>query len=271
MSDPLTELADALAATRGLVLFVSGAGVSLASGIPTFRGTDPGAIWKKDVTELGTLRYFREDPAGSWRWYLARFDAAAGAEPNPGHHALVAIERWQSARGGDFLLVTQNIDTLHRRAGSQALVEVHGRADRVRCSRDGCRLGAPAGSIARTDVDLTAFRADPVAANVPKCPACGAPLRQHVLWFDEYYQSHRDYGWERVLKAADSAERVVFVGTSLSVGVTDLVLGAARDRGVPVFSIDPAARPAPGVASITAPAELALVDLARKLAAVPKV
>src|SRR4051794_24017544 len=107
-ADAHPSLADALERTRGLTLVVTGAGVSLASGIPTFRGTDVGAIWKKDVTELGTRAYFEEDPAGSWSWYLARFDAAVGAVPNPAHQALVALERWQRGRGGRFLLVTQN-------------------------------------------------------------------------------------------------------------------------------------------------------------------
>jgi NAD-dependent deacetylase len=269
MSDSLASLAKALEETRGLALFVTGAGVSLASGIPTFRGSDPGAVWKRDVTELGTLRYFLEDPAGSWQWYLARFDAATGAVPNPAHHALVALERWQLARG-KFFLITQNIDVLHRRAGSQELIEVHGRADRVRCSRDGCALGSPAGSIARAELDFGPFRKEPVTENVPRCSACGAPVRPHVLWFDEYYQSHRDYQWARVLAAAEQAELVVFAGTSLSVGVTDLVLSAARERGAPVFSIDPAARPSAEVGAIAAPAEVALVELARKTSALPR-
>src|SRR5205085_178122 len=117
-------------------------------GIPTFRGEDPGAIWKRDVTELGTRRYFEEDPVGSWRWYRSRFASLGGARPNPAHLALAALERWQ-AEQGQFLLVTQNIDGLHRAAGSTRLVEVHGRADRVRCSSDGCEHAAPEGSLPR--------------------------------------------------------------------------------------------------------------------------
>src|SRR5438045_1769607 len=87
-------LVDALCsrAARGL-LVVTGAGVSVASGIPTFRGSDPGAVWKRDVIELGTRRYFEEDPAGSWRWYMERFDHALDAQPNAAHAALVALER----------------------------------------------------------------------------------------------------------------------------------------------------------------------------------
>ena len=264
---PIEQLTQALQDTRGLVLFVTGAGISLASGIPTFRGKDPGAIWAKDVTELGTNRYFKEEPAGSWSWYLSRFDKVLTVEPNAGHLALVAIEKWQLARHGKFLLVTQNVDPLHERAGSQQLVKVHGSADRVRCSNDGCRLAAPTGSIARSDVDLTKFRAEPIDANVPKCPECGALLRQHVLWFDEYYHQHKDYQWPRVLDAAAKAALVVFVGTSLSVGVTQLVLDAALERSIPAFSIDPAARSIPGVVGIAAAAEVALVELSAAVGA----
>ena len=152
MKAVLDELVDDVAAQAGLLLVVTGAGVSLASGIPTFRGSDPDAVWATDVTELGTNRYFQDDPAGSWAWYLARFGRLADVAPNAAHHALAALERWQRGRGGEFLLVTQNVDRLHAAAGSEALVEVHGRVDRVRCSRQTCALGAPRGSIARADV-----------------------------------------------------------------------------------------------------------------------
>ena len=251
-----------------LLLVVTGAGVSYASGIPTFRGSDPDAIWSKDVTELGTNEYFQEDPAGSWRWYLARFERALDAQPNDGHRALAALERWQVGRGGDFLLVTQNVDLLHERAGSQALVKVHGSVDRVRCSRLTCTLGAPRGSIARAEVDVSRFLADPVDANVPRCPACRARLRQHVLWFDELYTGHVDYQFERVRAAARRAALVLFVGTSFSVGITDLVLNAATDRDVPVYSIDPGGlQPDRRVRVVREPAELALPALVATLEA----
>src|SRR5581483_5539734 len=145
---------------RGLVV-VTGAGISLASGIPTFRGSDPGAVWARDVTELGTRAYFEEDPVGSWRWYLQRFDRVLEAEPNAAHRALVDLERWQVARAGDFLLVSQNVDTLHERAGSTRLVKVHGSADLVRCARTGCVHGAPRGTLPRDRFELAPFRAEP--------------------------------------------------------------------------------------------------------------
>src|SRR3954462_3258093 len=109
----VTEVAEALAGAMTSILVVTGAGVSHASGIATFRGTDPGAVWATSVKEKGTWAYFERDPVGSWTWYLARFDGLAGKLPNPGHQALVALESFQQARGGAHLLVTQNIDCLH--------------------------------------------------------------------------------------------------------------------------------------------------------------
>jgi NAD-dependent deacetylase len=259
-----------VAAERELVLVVTGAGISLASGIPTFRGLDPHAVWARDVTELGTKAYFKRDPVGSWQFYLARFDAARNAKPNPGHDALVALERWQLERGGRYLLVTQNVDTLHRVAGSRELVEVHGAADRVRCSQHGCSFGAPRGSIPRAHIqaELDAFRAAPSDATVPRCAACGARLRQHVLWFDEMYTGHTDYQFERVQAAARDAAVVVFIGTSFAVGVTELVLDGAERRRRPTFSIDPGGlQPRPSVHVIAAAAEQALPRLVERLTA----
>ena len=253
----------------GCLVVVTGAGVSHASGIPTFRGTDPGAVWKRDVTELGTNRYFEEDPAGSWSWYTSRFDIVLDKQPNPAHHALAAIERWQVARGGDFLLVTQNVDPLHERARSERLVKVHGSADRVRCSRRRCVHGAPHGSLARADIDMDAFEAEPVAANVPRCPSCGALLRQHVLWFDEFYDEHRDYQWDRVLEAAQTMDACLFVGTSFSVGVTDLFLRAGLMTGRRLLAIDPGAdaSPHPSVTLFREPSEALLPPVCTRIGA----
>ena len=263
MTDPDARATLAAAIEKvgtGYLVVVTGAGVSLASGIPTFRGTDPGAVWKRDVTELGTNRYFEEDPAGSWSWYTNRFDIVLDKRPNPAHLALAAIERWQVARGGQFLLVTQNVDPLHERAGSERLVKVHGSADRVRCSRHGCVYGAPRGSLPRAGIDMGAFKAKPVAANVPRCPSCGSLLRQHVLWFDEFYDEHRDYQWERVLDSAQRMDTCLFVGTSFSVGVTDLFLRAGLMTGRPMLAIDPgaAASPHPSVSLFREPSEILL-------------
>jgi NAD-dependent deacetylase len=255
-------------ASSGLLLVVTGAGVSLASGIPTFRGADPGAVWSVDVTELGTVDYFRRDPIGSWQWYLRRFGSLHAARPNPAHFALATLERWQLARGGEFLLVTQNVDGLHEQAGSRELVHVHGRADRVRCSQLGCRHAQPKGWLPRDRGREAAFLREPTAATLPRCPACDAPLRQHVLWFDESYTGHRDYEIDRVLRAAKRAAVVLFVGTSFAVGVTELILERALSRGAKLFALDPVARdPHPAVVPVVATAEDGLPALCRALGA----
>ena len=261
------DLSRDLSALDGFLLVVTGAGISLASGIPTFRGTDPGAVWKHDVLEMATDHYFRRHPVESWRWYCSRFDRVSEARPNPAHASLADLERWHGARGGEFLLVTQNTDTLHRKAGSARLVEVHGRSDRVRCSSHGCRLGAPRGSLPRPADALQRFLASPSDDLLPRCPECEGILRPHVLWFDEYYQDHDDYQWERVQTAAETAQLVLFVGTSFSVGVTELVLQASAYREVPIYAIDPGAHDAPYsfVRLIREPAEVLLPALVREL------
>jgi NAD-dependent deacetylase len=262
---PAQTLAAALRQVgTGLVVVVTGAGVSAASGLPLFRGTDPDAVWNRDVTEIGTFGFFARDPVTWWQWFRQSFHGLLDARPNPAHHALAALERWQLARGGDFLLVTQNVDTLHEQAGSQRLVKVHGSADRLRCSRNGCALGAPTGSLPAADVDFAPFANDPRRETLPRCPQCGALLRAHALLFDEYYDEHADYGYSRVRQALERMALAVFAGTSFSVGVTDLVLREALGWKLPVVSIDPAGRPpAPGVTVVQAGAEDVLPAVCR--------
>ena len=237
---------------------VTGAGASHASGIPTFRGRDPEAVWKQDDIALATRHTFETDPVAQWTWYLRRFERLEEARPNPAHLALVELERWQVERGGRFLLVTQNIDTLHEQAGSRRLIKVHGTSDRLRCSRHGCVHAAPAGSIERSAVELSRFRAAPERRHIPRCPACGALLRAHVLFFDEMYDEHADYRFGEVLEAAEEAALMLFVGTSFAVGVTELLVRAAARRGVPRLAVDAGGARQPrrsGVETLVAPAE----------------
>ncbi len=229
-----------LAARKGNLLVVTGAGVSAGSGIPVFRQEgNPDAIWTKETTELATRRYFRKDPVGQWRWYLARFANMAEKAPNAGHRALVELERrWP----GRFLLVTQNIDTLHEQAGSTRMMKVHGSSALARCSRAGCVNGAPTGTLRRADLRdaFARFEARPCVETLPVCPACGAILRAHVLWFDESYGEHEGYGFSAVRAFLPRADGAIFVGTSFSVGITALVEGALAAGSRPMFSIDPA-------------------------------
>jgi NAD-dependent deacetylase len=231
-----SQLVEALQ-SGGPTLVLTGAGVSLASGIPTFRGTDAGAVWASNVMARATLQHFPREPADSWSWYRQRHAQVLAARPNAAHRALVDLERWHAARGAGFQLVTQNIDLLHEAAGANALVKVHGSIDRARCAGEACPESAT--TVPAASLDFAAFDAQPEAAAVPRCAACGEMMRPHVLWFDEHYGSHPDYGWPQVLEACDTMRVVIAIGTSFSVGVTDLVATEAGRRGIPLFVIDP--------------------------------
>jgi len=265
MADEVATLAGAIEKSQRL-LVITGAGVSAASGLSTFRGTDPGAIWSNDVVEIGTFRWFRAHPVEWWIWFLDRFDGILDARPNPAHDSIAALERWQRGRDREFLLVTQNVDTLHERAGSRELVKVHGSADRVRCARFGCANGSPRGSLPVDAFDFTRLRRDPCEANLPRCPDCEAPIRAHALLFDEFYDEHRDYGFSRVQEALFRCDLAVFVGTSFSVGVTDLATRTLAGRGVSMISIDPVAiPPLRSISSIPMRAEAILPEALLKL------
>lgn len=249
-----------------LLLVVTGAGISAASGIPTFRGPEPEAIWRHTPQELATRACFERDPVTHWRWYFDRFRMLDDVKPNAGHRGLVDLERWQAGRG-EFLLVTQNIDSLHERAGSRSLIKVHGTADRLRCSAAGCVHAAPRGSLPRAEIDLEPFVGRPGAETLPRCPACGAVLRPHVLFFDEYYDEHDDYRFATVRAAAASAGALLFVGTSLAVGVTELLLWEALRRRVGMALVDPAgtSRPELPMCVVAEPAEEVLPRLVARL------
>jgi NAD-dependent deacetylase len=232
----IDQLVDALRSSRS-TLVLTGAGVSLASGIPTFRGTDAGAVWASNVMARATLDHFQRDPVDSWSWYRQRHAQVLAAQPNPAHRALADLDRWHVARGAGFQLITQNIDLLHEAAGAATLIKVHGSIDRARCVDASC--AASENTLPTASLDFAGFDRQPARAAVPRCHACGGLMRPHVLWFDEHYGSHPDYRWTDVLEACEAMRLVIAVGTSFSVGVTELVAGEAARRGVPLFVIDP--------------------------------
>ncbi len=224
------------------LLVVTGAGISVASGIPPFRRSS-NAIWEKDVTEMATRSFFLADPVKSWLWYLQRFETVLKAQPNQAHIALVTLEQLYKAKNKNFMLVTQNIDALHRKAGSQNLIEIHGTVLKVRCSRDGCTLGSPKGYLLLEHVNLQRFKEQPSIDTIPRCPECESFIRPHVLWFDEYYQEHQDYGFDTAIQFAQKAEVYLFIGTSFSVGITDIFLKYAYLNSSDIYVIDPNGMP----------------------------
>jgi NAD-dependent deacetylase len=205
---------------RGRIVVLTGAGISAESGIPTFRGKD--GYWVVGSRnylpqEMATHDMFERAPEEVWRWYLHRFGVCKDAQPNAGHGALVALER---AIGDRFTLVTQNIDGLHRRAGSKRVFCIHGDAAWVRCDAE-CGLGivdlppiVPRGDGPITPAERTALT----------CPRCGEWLRPHVLWFDEYYDEEH-YRMDSALRAATAADLLLVVGTS---GATNLPMQIGR-------------------------------------------
>jgi NAD-dependent SIR2 family protein deacetylase len=220
------------------ILIVTGAGISVASGISPFR-KHKDAVWERDIVTKGTFSYFCEDPVASWQWYRNRFANLVDKKPNPAHFALVQMEKWASDNQKEFLLVTQNIDTLHRKAGSKKLIEIHGRSDCVRCCNPRCIRGEPYGRLEPEEVSFSEFDASPSLSTLPTCPVCNSIVRAHVLWFDETYDGHADYQYERVLTSAFDCHLIVFIGTSFSVGITDSIWRIAKHQNIPMYAIDP--------------------------------
>ena len=157
------------AAGRGRVLVLTGAGVSAESGIPTFRGA--GGLWRGfDASRLATPEAFFRDPATVWEWYAGRRRDVAASRPNPAHEAVARLARARDDVRDDFLLVTQNVDDLHERAGTppERIVHVHGSLFANRCTE--CEH---------------ADRRDLGPPWPPPCPECGCALRPGVTWFGE--------------------------------------------------------------------------------------
>lgn len=212
--EPSRRLLDALRGS-GCLMVVTGAGVSAESGLATFRG--PEGLWEgRDPASLATPEAFHRDPEGVWRFYAWRRQQAAKAEPNPAHLAIAALERGRD----DFLLVTQNVDGLHSRAGSRRLVELHGTLWRTRCAREG------------TESEDTREDVGPL----PRCSACGALLRPAVVWFGEALPEE---GLHLAARTAQRARLVLVVGTSSLVYPAASIPVVAARSGAWVVEINP--------------------------------
>lgn len=216
---------------KGKVVALTGAGISAESGIPTFRGKEGyWVVGSKNYMpqDMATYAMFTVAPEEVWRWYLYRFGVVRHADPNAGHRALARIEQALRDR---FTLVTQNIDGLHRRAGSSEARTycIHGDAAWVRCNDD-CGVGRlPLPNLGPRDAQTPFSDADREKLT---CPKCGGWLRPHVLWFDEYYDEE-NYRFESTMRAAAEADLLLVVGTSgatnlpMRVGQTCFTNGAA--------------------------------------------
>ncbi|MFO0808137.1 MAG: NAD-dependent deacylase [Gemmataceae bacterium] len=202
--------------TAKRVAVLTGAGVSAESGVPTFR--DANGLWEGHAIEdVATPAAFERDPILVWRFYNARRDNLRSVEPNAGHMALAALEG--RYRPGCFTLVTQNVDGLHRRAGSQEVIELHGNLARTRCS-----------SCGRVE-----DRGLEPLGTLPTCPHCAAPLRPDIVWFTEALPHE---AWYRAKTAASECECLLVVGTSAVVYPAAGLISYAECNGTPVIEVN---------------------------------
>lgn len=184
------RLLSRLAAADAVVAF-TGAGVSAESGVPTFRGTD--GIWTKfKPGELANVDAFMRNPELVWEWYAARKKIIAAITPNAGHCALVQMEQMFSS----FAVITQNIDNLHRRAGSSRVYELHGNIERNYCMKCGMNY---------SNADTSSMR------GLPVCSHCGGLVRPDVVWFGELLPEEE---WNHSVRAVESADVMLSIGTS---------------------------------------------------------
>lgn len=214
-------------ATAERVAVLTGAGISAESGVPTFRGTE--GLWKSyRPEELATPEAFGRDPAMVWEWYDWRRGKVASCAPNAGHRALATME----TKVGGFTLITQNVDGLHRLAGSTDPVELHGDIWFTRCA--GC------GKVEEN-------RQVPLDPLPPVC-ACGAMVRPHIVWFGESLDP-ADLG--RAQEAAEEAEVFLVVGTSSVVWPAAGLAEVASMSGATVIEINVEETPLTPMADVT--------------------
>jgi NAD-dependent deacetylase len=214
----LEELAARLRAAEHLVI-LTGAGVSAESGLPTFRDPLTGLWSRYRPEDLATPEAFARDPELVWSWYGHRRDAARAARPNPAHLAIARLESLVPR----LTLITQNVDELHRRAGSRAPIELHGSLFRSRCVREG-RIHE-----GQVDAALSARR-------LPRCPDCDALLRPGVVWFGETLP---DAALETARTAVTDCEVLLSVGTSHQVFPAAALPAIALAAGATVAAINP--------------------------------
>jgi len=225
--DPLEDGVRALAARLAgspRITVVTGAGVSAASGVPTFRGA--GGLWKSHrPEELATPEAFDRDPLLVWEWYAWRRELVAKARPNRAHEVLAAWSR----RYPEFRLVTQNVDGLHERAGTQNVTRFHGSLRTLACHRR-CAGSSPDGW----------EHEGPLSELPPRCPHCGGIARPGVVWFGEPIPA------EALRAAAQAVNCDVFltVGTSAVVYPAAGLLLEAAARGAFTVEVNPDATPA---------------------------
>ena len=197
------------------IAILTGAGISKESGIPTFREAQTGLWENYESTQLATPQAFQRNPKLVWEWYLWRRSLVSQAEPNPGHFALVDMQKKVSS----FTLITQNVDGLHQRAGSRNVIELHGNIMRTKCFENGHQVGEwqENGQIP------------------PNCPVCGGRLRPDVVWFGENLPTN---ALERAANAALNTDVFFSIGTSALVEPAASLPYLAKQSGAVLVEIN---------------------------------
>ncbi|RMF02166.1 MAG: NAD-dependent deacylase [Chloroflexi bacterium] len=201
------------------VVVLTGAGTSAESGVPTFREAQTGLWAKYNPEELATPQAFRRNPKLVWDWYTWRRELVAQAQPNPGHYALAELETLVP----NLTLITQNVDSLHQRAGSHNVIELHGNISRIVCSKE------------RRVVDTW-----PDTGDVPRCPHCNAPLRPDVVWFGENLPQEAIY---LAYKVSGDCDLFLCVGTSALVHPAASLPVAAIQNDIMTVEVNPNTTP----------------------------
>ncbi len=215
----ITRVAHLLREAEKIVV-LTGAGVSAESDVPTFRDAQTGLWSKYDPMELATPEAFATNPKLVWNWYVWRRGLVADAKPNPAHVALADIEKQKSA----FTLITQNVDRLHHRAGSNSVIELHGNLEENRCSREN-----------------RVVQADPEDRGIPPhCPRCDALLRPNVVWFGEMLPA---VALERAVSVTEGCDLFICIGTSTLVYPAAGLPTEALNHGATVVEINADATP----------------------------
>jgi NAD-dependent deacetylase len=213
--DEAVDRAAAVLKQARRVAVLTGSGVSAESGVPTFRASD--GLWEGHrIEDVATPEGFNRDPKLVWQFYNERRANVAKVKPNPGHLALARLEE---RCGDEFSLVTQNVDGLHRAAGSVRVLEIHGSLQRTRCT--GCRRIADRGL-------------EPLGA-LPECPQCGAMLRPDIVWFHEALPEQI---WLEAQVAAAQCEALLVVGASAVVHPATSLVPIARRAGASIIEVN---------------------------------
>jgi len=195
------------------IVLVTGAGISQESGIPTFRGKD--GLWRNyDAMKLATIDAFYDNPKLVWEWYNERRQNIFSAEPNRGHKAIAELEKF-----AEVVILTQNIDGLHQKAGSTKVLELHGSIVKIKCTV--CDFN---------DEIITEFSENP-----PLCK-CGNILRPDVVWFGEPLPQDV---WQKAIIHANQCDLMLIAGTSLVVSPANTLPIYAKQNNAMLIEINP--------------------------------